>query len=50
MCMPRIFGSKLIDGKVEEKKVSKKYNKELKKKNINQAIVEFEDESACKRD
>jgi hypothetical protein len=51
MCMPRYFGSKLIDGKVEEKKNLKKSDKEKSnKKHINQATVEFEDEDINKRD
>jgi hypothetical protein len=49
MCMPRIFGSKLIDGKIEDKKKLKP-KKKSKKIYINQATVEFEDEIACKRD
>jgi hypothetical protein len=50
--MPRIFGSKLVDGKIEEKK-SKKIkcnNEKSKKKQINQASVEFEDEINYKCD
>ncbi len=45
MCMPRYFGSKLIDGVKEEKKVRKI---KKSKKRIYQAKVEFEDIS--KRD
>jgi lipid-A-disaccharide synthase len=40
----------LIDGKVEEKKKVKNYDKKIKKRYINQASVEFEDEDTCKRD
>jgi len=43
MCMPRIFGTKFIDGKIEDKK--KKCNiKKIKKKHkiIHQSKVEFE--------
>ena len=40
MCMPRNFGGKLIDGKIEEKKKKKVVVK--KKKIIHQAKVEFE--------
>jgi hypothetical protein len=50
MCMPRIFGSKLIDGKVEDKKTQKNRNEKKLKKHINQACVEFEDENTDKRD
>jgi hypothetical protein len=47
MCIPRIFGSKLIDGKIEEKK-SKKTKNVKSKKHINQVSVEFEDENTDK--
>jgi len=40
MCMPRNFGGKLIDGKIEKKKKKKVVVK--KKKIIHQAKVEFE--------
>jgi len=40
MCMPRNFGGKLVDGKVEDKK--KKIVKK-KKKIVHQVKVEFED-------
>jgi hypothetical protein len=45
MCMPRIFGSKLIDGKIEEKKSKKTTSEKKLKKHINQASVEFDDEN-----
>jgi len=43
MCMPRYFGSKLVDGEKEDKKKckTKNENKE-KKKIIHQSKVEFE--------
>ncbi len=41
MCMPRIFGTKLIDGKKEDKKKSVKIKKR-EKKIIHQPKVEFE--------
>ncbi len=40
MCMPRIFGTKLIDGKKETKKRIKAKKRE--KKVIHQSKVEFE--------
>jgi hypothetical protein len=52
MCMPRIFGSKLIDGQIDENK-SKKIkcnNEKPKKKQINQSSVEFDYEDTNKRD
>ena len=39
MCMPRNFGGKLIDGKVEEKKKKKAVKK---RKIIHQSKVDFE--------
>jgi len=42
MCMPRIFGTKLIDGKKENKKKQKKYS-EKRKKTIHQSRVDFEE-------
>lgn len=51
MCMPRIFGSKIVDGKVEDKKGDKnKCANSPKKKTLNQASVEFDDEDTNKRD
>ena len=41
MCMPRIFGSKLVDGKKEDKKKIVK-SKKREKKTIHQSKVEFE--------
>ncbi|MEO1928302.1 MAG: lipid-A-disaccharide synthase [Nautiliaceae bacterium] len=41
MCMPRNFGEKLVDGKIEEKKCKIK-PKKIKKKIIYQTKVEFE--------
>jgi hypothetical protein len=40
--MPRIFGSKLVDGVKEEKKKCKIDSKKKKKKTIYQSKVEFE--------
>ncbi|MEO1924344.1 MAG: hypothetical protein ABGX25_07520 [Nautiliaceae bacterium] len=43
MCMPRIFGSKLVDGVREEKKKCKvKAQDKEKKKVIHQTKVDFE--------
>ncbi|WP_457562748.1 hypothetical protein [Caminibacter pacificus] len=42
MCMPRIFGSKVVDGVREEKKKCKPKPKNEKKKRIHQSKVEFE--------
>jgi hypothetical protein len=50
MCMPRIFGNKLVDGKIEEKKFKKTKSEKKPKKQINQASVEFEDEINYKCD
>jgi hypothetical protein len=50
MCMPRNFGAKLIDGKLEEKSSKKKSKNKNDKKIIHQVNVEFEDENTCKRD
>ncbi len=41
MCMPRIFGTKLIDGKKETKK-KRVRAKKREKKIIHQSKVEFE--------
>jgi hypothetical protein len=42
MCMPRTFGSKLVDGIKEEKKCKAKKTKKENKKTIHQNKVEFE--------
>jgi len=43
MCMPRYFGSKLIDGVKEDKKKCKSKSEcKDKKKTIHQSKVEFE--------
>ena len=43
MCMPRYFGSKLVDGIKEDKKRCKiKKGYKVKKKIIHQSKVEFE--------
>jgi len=42
MCMPRNFGAKLVDGKLENKEVNKKKSVKKTKKRINQSKVEFE--------
>ncbi len=42
MCMPRNFGGKLIDGKVEEKKRKSVQKNKKNKKIIHQSKVDFE--------
>ncbi len=42
MCMPRYFGSKLIDGVKEDKKKSINKKRKENKKIIHQTKVEFE--------
>jgi len=42
MCMPRYFGSKLVDGVKEDKKRCKTKKEHKNKKTIHQSKVEFE--------
>ena len=42
MCMPRYFGSKLVDGVKEDKKKCKAKKDCKEKKTIHQSKVEFE--------
>jgi len=43
MCMPRYFGSKVVDGKKEEKKQKPQKEKKSQKQVVIQTTVEFEE-------